>query len=96
MKNMSNMNEQGTFCQTRSAYQQCYDQTQFSTGQRNVIDMQTNQQSNGFNGQSSATNANIGQSNNELVDMIKQVNNKVIAVSSRLVDRIKFGNIAEN
>ena len=92
---MSNMNEQGTFCQTRPAYQ-CYDQTQFSTGQRNVIDMQINHQSNSFNGQSNATNANMGQSNNELMDMIKQVNNTVMAVSSRLVDRIKFGNIAEN
>ena len=63
---------------------------------RNIIDMQINQQSNGFNGQSNVTNANMGQSNNQLMDKIKQVNNTVMAVSSKLVDRIKFRNIAEN
>ena len=63
-----------------------YEQTQFNTGQRNSIDMQFNQQTNGLNGQTNfaANNENWGQPNNELMDVVKQMNNTVTAVSSRL------------
>ena len=89
MGSMGTLNEQGTFVQAGPTYQHSYEHTQFNMPQRNEFDMQINQQPCGLNGQSSintSMNENWGRlaCNDELIDMIKQVNNSVTAVSSRL------------